>query len=66
MADLLLDKETIYAEDIEAILGKSAQAQKEEQEKLTAAENEGATIAPSTDGGSDVVTAVAEPKASQK
>ncbi len=66
MADLLLDKETIYAEDIEAILGKSAQAQKEEQETLTAAENEGATIAPSTDGGSDVVTAVAEPKASQK
>ena len=65
MADLLLDKETIYAEDIEAILGKSAQAQKEEQETLTAAENEGATIAPSTDGGSDVVTAVAEPKASQ-
>ena len=33
MADLLLEKETIYAEDIEAILGKSAQAQKEEQEQ---------------------------------
>ena len=56
MADLLLDKETIYAEDIEAILGPSAQTlnkQKEaEQEKPAEAatpkpnENEGVTIEP--------------------
>ena len=30
MADLLLEKETIYAEDIEPILGSSAQPKKEE------------------------------------
>ena len=67
MADLLLEKETIYAEDIEAILGKSAQAQKEEQEQnAAAAKNEGATIAPSTDGESDVVTTAAEPEVLQK
>ena len=69
MADLLLEKETIYAEDIEAILGKSAQAQaqKEEQEQnAAAAKNEGATIAPSTDGESDVVTAASEPEVLQK
>ena len=56
MADLLLEKETIYAEDIEAILGPSAQTlnkQKEaEQEKPTESstpepnENEGVTIEP--------------------
>ncbi len=67
MADLLLEKETIYAEDIEAILGKSAQAQKEEQEQnAAAAKNEGATIAPSTDGESDVVTTATEPEVLQK
>ncbi|MBR6759037.1 MAG: ATP-dependent zinc metalloprotease FtsH [Alistipes sp.] len=69
MADLLLEKETIYAEDIEAILGKSAQAQKEEQEQeqnAAAAKNEGATIAPSTDGESDIVTTAAEPEVLQK
>ena len=33
MADLLLDKETIYAEDIELILGPSAQSQKAKAEK---------------------------------
>ena len=56
MADLLLEKETIYAEDIEAILGPSAQTlnkQKEaEQEKPTESstpkpnESEGVTIEP--------------------
>ena len=56
MADLLLEKETIYAEDIEAILGPSAQTlnkQKEaEQEKPIESstpepnENEGVTIEP--------------------
>ena len=33
MADLLLEKETIYAEDIEPILGPSAQSQKAKAEK---------------------------------
>ena len=33
MADLLLEKETIYAEDIEKILGPSAQSKKEAKEK---------------------------------
>ena len=41
MADMLLEKETIYAEDIESILGKSAQSVKSEQEK-----SEGVTITP--------------------
>ena len=36
MADLLLEKETIYAEDIETILGPSAQSQKEAKEKSAA------------------------------
>ena len=36
MADLLLDKETIYAEDIELILGPSAQSQKAKAEKAEA------------------------------
>ena len=36
MADLLLDKETIYAEDIELILGPSAQNQKAKAEKAEA------------------------------
>ena len=36
MADLLLEKETIYAEDIETILGPSAQSQKEAKEKNAA------------------------------
>ena len=35
MADLLLEKETIYAEDIEAILGPSAQSKKAAAEKKT-------------------------------
>ena len=33
MADMLLDKETIYSEDIESILGPSAQSKKEAEEK---------------------------------
>ena len=33
MADMLLDKETIYSEDIESILGPSAQSKKEAKEK---------------------------------
>jgi cell division protease FtsH len=36
MADLLLEKETIYAEDIETILGPSAQSKKEAKEKNVA------------------------------
>ena len=36
MADLLLEKETIYAEDIETILGPSAQSKKEAKEKNAA------------------------------
>jgi cell division protease FtsH len=36
MADLLLDKETIYAEDIELILGPSAQSLKAKAEKAEA------------------------------
>ena len=36
MADLLLEKETIYAEDIETILGPSAQSKKEAKEKSAA------------------------------
>ena len=46
MADLLLEKETIYAEDIEPILGKSAQTIEKEQEKEVAAPTqEGVTVA---------------------
>ena len=63
MADLLLEKETIYAEDIERILGKSAQSIKAEAEKKSNSatsedtqESEGATIAPSTNGESDITT----------
>ena len=46
MADLLLDKETIYAEDIEPILGKSAQTlDKETEEEVTTNPTDGVTIA---------------------
>ena len=46
MADLLLDKETIYAEDIEPILGKSAQTlDKEKEDEVTTKPQEGVTIA---------------------
>ena len=46
MADLLLDKETIYAEDIEPILGKSAQTlDKETEEEVTTKPQEGVTVA---------------------
>ena len=38
MADLLLEKETIYAEDIEPILGPSAQSLKAKAEKAKEAE----------------------------
>jgi cell division protease FtsH len=49
MADLLLEKETIYAEDIEPILGPSAQnlkakAEKAESEKANAQANEQADM----------------------
>lgn len=43
MADLLLEKETIYAEDIEPILGRSAQS--EDSEKVTEPKTEGVTVA---------------------
>ncbi|MBP3289797.1 MAG: peptidase M41, partial [Alistipes sp.] len=46
MADMLLEKETIYAEDIESILGKSAQRAKSEKAKSDNATNEGVTITP--------------------
>jgi cell division protease FtsH len=46
MADLLLDKETIYAEDIEPILGKSAQTlDKDTEEEVTTNPTDGVTIA---------------------
>ena len=51
MADVLLEKETIYAEDIELILGKSAQALEKEAEKVadtaepTESKPEGVTVA---------------------
>ena len=50
MADMLLEKETIYTEDIETILGPSAQSKKDAAEKAdTQAEitSEPATTAPS-------------------
>ena len=65
MADLLLEKETIYAEDIEKILGPSAQSKKETKEKKaekkadTAVEITDApsvvepTVAPATENGTD-------------
>ena len=45
IADMLLEKETIYAEDLETILGKSAQILKSENEKAIG--TEGVTISPS-------------------
>ncbi len=46
MADLLLDKETIYAEDIEPILGKSAQTlDKEKEDEVATNPTDGVTIA---------------------
>ncbi len=50
MADLLLEKETIYAEDIEPILGRSAQAEENEKnvnenESVTEPKSEGVTVA---------------------
>ena len=53
IADMLLDKETIYSEDIESILGKSAQAQA--QTKVEQPKSEGATISPSKVAEPDVV-----------
>jgi cell division protease FtsH len=49
MADLLLEKETIYAEDIEPILGPSAQSLRAKAEKAETepkAEEQGVTITP--------------------
>ena len=46
MADMLLDKETIYSEDIESILGKSAQSIKSEQEKGETTDTVGVEISP--------------------
>ena len=51
MADLLMEKETIYAEDIESILGRSAQSLKGEMRKQSEAS--------SAEQG-DVVSPVAE------
>lgn len=50
MADLLLEKETIFAEDIEPILGRSAQAEENEKnvnenENVTEPKAEGVTVA---------------------
>ncbi len=45
MADLLLEKETIYAEDIEPILGSSAQSAKQNKEAENAEPNNGGTAA---------------------
>ena len=46
MADLLLEKETIYAEDIEPILGKSAQTiEKEQENEVAASTQQGVTVA---------------------
>ena len=46
MADMLLEKETIYSEDIESILGKSAQSIKSEQEKGQTTDTVGVEISP--------------------
>ena len=46
MADILLEKETIYSEDIESILGKSAQSIKSEQEKGQTTDTVGVEISP--------------------
>ena len=48
MADLLMEKETIYAEDIETILGRSAQKIKAEMSKTdaTTEESKGEEITP--------------------
>ena len=50
MADLLLEKETIYAEDIEPILGRAAQSQLKSEENLdnntqTTSSHQGVTVA---------------------
>ena len=46
MADLLLEKETIYAEDIEPILGKSAQTSSDENDnEVITTKPEGVTVA---------------------
>ena len=51
MADLLLEKETIYAEDIEPILGKSAQAMdKEEAEDAVQTNDSEDSKRPNSDG----------------
>ena len=51
MADLLLEKETIYAEDIEPILGKSAQAMDKEEAEDAVQTNESEDIKrPNSDG----------------
>ena len=57
MADLLLEKETIYAEDIERILGPSAHAEKEEK----AGRPDGAAPAAS-DAAAPAPAAAAEPE----
>ena len=57
MADLLLEKETIYAEDIERILGPSAHAEKEEK----AGRPDGAAPAAS-DATASAPAAAAEPE----
>ena len=61
LADLLLEKETIFAEDVEQILGKSAQ-EVAKAEAEAEAKSEGETI--TTDGGE--ITYVLEPSKSEE
>ena len=57
IADILLEKETIFSEDIEAVIGKSAQQiAKEELEALKAAES-GVVEEPKSEEGATVATA---------
>ena len=63
LADILLEKETIFAEDVEQILGKSAQEMaKAEAEAKSESESEGETI--TTDEGE--ITYIIEPSKSEE
>ena len=64
IADVLLDKETIFAEDIEAVLGKSAQQLAKEAleaTETTAEESHEATVEENTE-----IKYVIEPTAEEK
>ena len=65
MADLLLDKETIYAEDIELILGPSAQSQKAKAEKAEAEAEAETKPNENTEAESGVTITPEEPTAEQ-